>query len=71
MIDLGPIAFYLGMTVTRDRKNRILRLGQKSYLEEGIKTMGLWDSPSQKTPMNTSYLGLVGEDYYIEPRFKT
>jgi hypothetical protein len=34
MTDLGPIAFYLGMIVTRDRKNRILRLGQKSYLEE-------------------------------------
>jgi hypothetical protein len=41
MTDLEPIAFYLGMTVTRDRKNRILRLGQKSYLEEGIRNRPL------------------------------
>jgi hypothetical protein len=70
MTDLGPIAFYLGMTVTRDRKNRILRLGQRSYLEEGIKTIGLWDSPPQKTPMNTSRLEPAGEDYLAEPEFK-
>ena len=71
MTDLGPIAFYLGMTVTRDRKNRILRLGQRSYLEEGIKTVGLWDSPPQKTPMNTGRLEPAGEDYCAEPEFKT
>jgi len=71
MTDLGPIAFYLGMTVTRDRQNRILRLGQRSYLEEGIKTIGLWDSPPQKTPMNTGCLETARGDYCAEPGFKT
>jgi hypothetical protein len=27
MIDLGPYSYYLGITITRDRINRILRLG--------------------------------------------
>jgi hypothetical protein len=27
MIDLGPYSYYLGITITRDRVNRILRLG--------------------------------------------
>ncbi len=59
------------MTVTRDRKNRILQLGQRSYLEEGIKAMGLWDPPPQKTPMNIGRLEPAGEDYCAEPEFKT
>jgi hypothetical protein len=71
MTDLGPVAFYLGMTVTRDRKNRILRLGQRSYLEEGIKTKGLRGSHPQKTSINTGRPEPAGEDYCAEPGFKT
>jgi hypothetical protein len=41
MSDLGPIAYYLGMAVTRDRPNRTLHIGQQSYLEEAIRTAGL------------------------------
>jgi hypothetical protein len=41
MSDLGPVAYYLGMAVTRDRPNRTLRIGQQSYLEEAIRTTGL------------------------------
>jgi hypothetical protein len=41
MSDLGPVAYYLGMAVTRDRPNRILYIGQQSYLEEAIRTAGL------------------------------
>jgi hypothetical protein len=71
MTDMGPIAYYLGMTVTRDRKNRILRLGQRSYLEEGIRAMGLWDAQTKKVPMDTSRLQPAGEDYAADPDFKT
>ena len=71
MTDMGPIAYYLGMTVTRDRKNRTLRLGRRSYLTEGIKTMGLWDTPPQKTPMNIGHLTPAGVGYWVEPKFKT
>jgi hypothetical protein len=27
MVDLGPVAFYLGMSITQDRKNHILYIG--------------------------------------------
>ena len=37
MTDLGPCAYYLGITVTRDRPNRILRLGQAVYVKRVIK----------------------------------
>jgi hypothetical protein len=70
MVDLGPVAFYLGMSITRDRKNRILHIGQRSYLEEGIRTAGLWDSPPQLTPMSTDRLEPAGENYTAEPTFK-
>ena len=41
MLDLGPIAYYLGMAVTYNRSNRTLRIGQQSYLKEAIYTAGL------------------------------
>ena len=70
MSDLGPVAYYLGMAVTRDRSNRILRIGQQSYLEEAIRTAGLWDSAPQLTPMGTERLEPAGEDYNALPLFK-
>ena len=33
MIDLKPYAYYLEMTVTRDRINRTIRLEQAEYVE--------------------------------------
>lgn len=51
MSDLGPVHHYLGMTITRDRPRHILKLGQKAYLEEAIRTAGLWDSNPPLTPM--------------------
>ena len=39
--DLGPYAYYLGITVTRDRPNRILRLGQAVYVERVIKQFAI------------------------------
>lgn len=62
MTDLGPAAHYLGMSVMRDRRSRILRLGQKSYLENAIRAAGLWDKPAQLTPMGTDRLMPAKED---------
>ena len=39
--NLGPVAYYLGMKVTRDRKARRIQLHQQSYLEDRIRKMGL------------------------------
>lgn len=70
MTDLGPIAYYLGMTVTRDRQNRRLRLGQQAYLETGIKTAGQWETPSQLTPMGTQRLHAAPEGYVSPPELR-
>jgi hypothetical protein len=43
MSDLGLANFYLGMTVTRDRINRTLRLGQQAYLAKVLRDFGMED----------------------------
>jgi hypothetical protein len=30
--DLGPVFWFLGMTIERDRGNRIIRIGQRQYV---------------------------------------
>jgi hypothetical protein len=32
---LGPVSWLLGMTVERDRGNRVIRIGQKQYVLDG------------------------------------
>lgn len=71
MSDLGPVAYYLGMTVTRDRQRRILRIGQRSYLEEAIRQTGVWDAVCVATPMEISSLEPAGDEYEATPEFKT
>ena len=68
MTDLGPCAYYLGMTVTRDRPNRILRLGQAAYVERVIKQFDMWEAAPKLTPMVTSSKLVPAEDDYTPPR---
>jgi hypothetical protein len=70
MTDLGPVAFYLGIEVRRDRQNRRLRLSQRSYLEQGIKAHGLWDCAPQLTPMATTRLVSAEGGYVASDEFK-
>ncbi|SMQ52987.1 unnamed protein product [Zymoseptoria tritici ST99CH_3D7] len=37
MSDLGPYAYYLGITVRRDRVNRKIYLGQQAYIEKFLR----------------------------------
>ena len=53
MSDLGPVHYYLGMTITRDRQNRTLRLGQQAYVERVVRDHGQWDARPVYTPMET------------------
>lgn len=64
MTDLGPCCYYLGMTVTRDRANRTLRLGQSAYIERFLRQHGMWESKPQSTPMETSARPVPAEDGY-------
>ena len=72
MTDLGPCAYYLGMTVTRDRANRIIRLGQAVYVERVLRENGMWDAKPVSTPMETSVkLVPAEEDYQAASKFRT
>ena len=53
MTDLGPCSYYLGMTVSRDRKNRTIRLSQRGYLAKIIKDFGMCEAKPQYTPMKS------------------
>jgi hypothetical protein len=71
MSDLGPVSYYLGIKVTRDRQLRKIRLGQQAYLEAGIRSHGLWDTPLHLTPMGTTRLQPAAADYHADAAFKT
>ena len=63
MTDLGHCAYYLGMTVRRDRANRILRLGQAGYVEKFIADHGMWECKGTPTPMGTEKYQASDEDF--------
>ena len=50
MEDQGEAHFCLEMQITRDRKNKILRISQKAYLENILKRSGMYDCRSVTTP---------------------
>ena len=60
--DLGPINFYLGMHVTRDRPNRRIYVHQSAYIRRIIDAVDMSDCKSVKTPMETNLL--LVKNYY-------
>lgn len=69
MVDLGSATYYLGMTITRDRTNRILRLRQLGYLKQALKTHGMLDLIPVTTPMDTSLVAAT-TDYLCTNEFR-
>ena len=53
MTDLRSVSYYLGMKVTRDRLNRIIRLSQADYVEQILKDHGMWDAKPVSISMKT------------------
>ena len=47
----------------RDRKNRVLRLGQRAYLEKILRDHKMTDCKAAPTPMETQHLELSPPDY--------
>ena len=37
MTSLGPVSYFLGMEITRDRKNKVIKLNQKKYTQNILK----------------------------------
>ena len=54
MTDLGEIHWILNMEVTRDRKNRIIRLSQSQYIESILERHGMADCRPVSTPMEAN-----------------
>src|SRR5438045_3213600 len=69
--DLGEIKQFLGMRITRDRKNRTLYLDQEQYLDKTLKKFGMGNA--KHIPISTpidSYNDLraaTDDDTRIEP----
>jgi hypothetical protein len=54
MTDLSECSYYLGMTIRRDRANRLIYLGQRAYVEKVLKDHDLWSSvKTAAVPMNS------------------
>jgi hypothetical protein len=51
MTDLGPARQFLGLSIIRDRKNRILFLHQRTYIENLLAKNGLSSCNGHWTPM--------------------
>ena len=69
--DLGACHYYLGMTVTRDRANRILRLGQAGYVQKFITEHGMWESKGTPTPMGTKKYQAADDDFQATEASRT
>ena len=52
MSDLGPVAYYLGLEVHRDRTNRTIRLSQKTYLDKILLDLNMRDLRGTQLPMD-------------------
>lgn len=58
------------MTVAHDRKNRILRLGQRAYLEKILRDHKVTDCKAAPTPMETQHLEDSPPDYQPTEDFR-
>ena len=49
--DLGPISYYLGVKIQRDRSNRTMHLSQTTYIKQLVEECGLTNCKPVDTPM--------------------
>jgi hypothetical protein len=62
MKDLGPCKFFLGVHITRDRKNREIHLNQAAYIDKIIKTFGMMDAVTKSTLMESNALQILAKN---------
>ena len=51
MVDMGPLAFYVGLKVDCDRKQRTIKLSQPGYIEKLLDQHGMLKAKTAKIPM--------------------
>ena len=52
--DLGPAEFFLGMSITRDRPNKALKLAQPLLTTEILSDYGMLDCAPKSTPLSST-----------------
>ncbi|KAL3246854.1 hypothetical protein ABHI18_010803 [Aspergillus niger] len=67
MTDLGPCSYYLGMSVQRDRQNRMLYLSQEAYIDKVAHQFGISSGAPVSTPIETSPLPENSPGYSCSP----
>ncbi|KAA8621799.1 rve domain-containing protein [Pyrenophora tritici-repentis] len=60
--DLGPIGFYLGIRILRDRPNRSLSMTMDSYVDRIVDEYHLANAPKADNPLPKSALTLIKRD---------
>lgn len=56
MLDMGPISFYLGFKVDRDRQKKTLKLSQPAYIDNILAKFHLDQAKTSNTPMKENPL---------------
>ena len=56
MVDLGPLAFYVGLKVIRDREKWTIKLSQPGYIEKLLDRYGMLKPKTAKVPMRDTIL---------------
>lgn len=66
MVDMGPIQFYLGLKVERNRTNRTIKLSQPAYIEKIAEKFFLQAAKIAKVPMKHGNLVANGKQAAFE-----
>ena len=51
MVDMGPLAFYVGLKVSLDREKKTIKLSQPGYIEKFLDRHGMLEAKAAKVPM--------------------
>ena len=54
MINLGPGSYFLGIEISRDRKNKVIKLNQKKYTQDILQRFNKQNLNPVSTP------GIIG-----------
>ena len=54
IVDMGPISFYLGLKVERDREKRTIKLSQPAYIDKVLSKFHLDKAHTATTPIKES-----------------
>jgi hypothetical protein len=70
MKDLGPVKWYLGITIERNRSERTIKLSQRAYLEKVLSRFGMLHCDADEIPMTVGQqLQRASSDYEAESEF--